>query len=83
MAEIEMEPKRRSNAWIWIAAIVLVALLAVGAWFLFARGDTRYDTTPAAERTEQTQPQGYESPAAPGAGDPAPTPVRPDERTRP
>jgi hypothetical protein len=83
VAEIEMERKPRSNVWIWVAALVLVAVLAVGAWFLFARGTTGYETAPAAERTEQVQPQGYETPGAPGLGDPAPTPVRPDERTRP
>jgi hypothetical protein len=84
MAEIEMERKQRSNVWLWVAAAVLIAALAVGAWLLFAGRTTGNEaTTPAAERTEQTQTQGYESPAAPGVGDPAPTPVRPDERTRP
>lgn len=75
MAEIEMERRRRNNAWIWVAALVLVAVLAVGAWFLFARGTTGYDTAPAAERTEEAQQQPYGTQAAPG--DTADTPVRP------
>lgn len=83
MAEIEMERRSRNNAWIWVAALILVAVLAVGAWFLFARGTTGYDTTPAAERTEPNavQEQPYGSPTAPG--DAAPAPVRPEERPTP
>lgn len=50
MAEIEMERRRRRSVWPWVAALVLVAVLVVGAWFLFARDGTGFDTTPAAER---------------------------------
>lgn len=81
MAEIEMERKPRNNTWIWVAALLLVVVLAVGAWFLFARGTTGYETSPGAERTPEVQEQPYGSPTAPG--DAAPAPARPEEQPTP
>jgi hypothetical protein len=63
MAEIEMERRPRRNAWIWVAAAVLILVLAVGAWLLFARGTSYDPLSPAADRTETTAP--YEEPAEP------------------
>ncbi len=35
MAEIPIEPRRRSKRWLWILLIlVLLLVLAVGAWWL-------------------------------------------------
>jgi hypothetical protein len=56
MAEIEMERKPRRNVWVWVAAAVLVVVLAVGAWYLFAGDAAQFDTTPTAERPGATEP---------------------------
>jgi hypothetical protein len=50
MAEIEMERKPRNNAWIWVAAAVLVAVIAIGAYLLYERGALGYESAPAAEQ---------------------------------
>jgi hypothetical protein len=55
MAEIEMERKSRRKVWMWVAAAVLVAIIAVGAWFLLAGDTTRFDTAPAAEQPGVTE----------------------------
>lgn len=56
MAEIEMERKPRRNTWVWIAAALLVVVIAVGAYLLFARGATGYEVAPTAERPGATEP---------------------------
>jgi hypothetical protein len=56
MAEIEMERKPRRNTWIWIAAALLVAVIAVGAYLLYERGATGYEVAPAAERPGEEAP---------------------------
>jgi hypothetical protein len=61
MAEIEMERKPSRGPWLWIAAAVLVLVLAVGAYFLLEGRATGADTAPAAERPGTTQP--YVEPA--------------------
>jgi hypothetical protein len=63
MAEIEMERKPRSNTWLWVAAALLVLVIAVGAYLLYERGATGYESAPAAEQTGVTQP--YDARPAP------------------
>ena len=38
MAEIHVEPRRRSRAWLWV--LLLVIVLVVAAWVLFGGGLT-------------------------------------------
>jgi len=54
MAEIKVEPKRGGLGWLW--AIVLIALLAVAAWYLLADRGTPTTTSPAdSVRTSMTE----------------------------
>jgi hypothetical protein len=39
MAEIRVEPKRRSLAWLWVVVLLLIAA-AVAWWFLYGPGHT-------------------------------------------
>jgi hypothetical protein len=63
MAEIEMERKPRNNTWIWIAAAVLVAVIAIGAYLFYERGATGYESAPAAEQPGAAET--YDAPPAP------------------
>jgi hypothetical protein len=45
VAEIRIEPKRRSLAWLWI--LLVVALIALAAWYFMSQGAVRVDTTGA------------------------------------
>ena len=55
MAEIRVEPKRGGLGWLW--AIIVIALLAVAAWYFFTRTGAPAATTPAdSVRTSMTQP---------------------------
>lgn len=65
MAEIRVEPKRRSMAWVW----VLLALAVAGAvfWYLNNDGVNQVETTPATSALPQPAlPQ-------PALSQPAPT----------
>ena len=54
MAEIKVEPKRGGLGWLW--AIILIALLAVAAWYLLADRGTPTTTAPAdSVRTSMTE----------------------------
>lgn len=54
MAEIEIERRPRSNGWKWAILILVIAALAVAAWFVL-QGDMLTGTaTPAAEETTET-----------------------------
>jgi hypothetical protein len=46
MAEIKVEPKRGGLGWLW--AIILIALLALAAWYFFAYTGSS-TATPAAD----------------------------------
>jgi hypothetical protein len=56
MAEIRVEPKRRSLAWLW--ALLALALVAAVAWYLMAGGVRRVDDDDA---TTTTPPAGTSS----------------------
>ena len=45
MAEIRVEPKRRSLAWLW--ALLALALIALVFWYLNNDGVNQVDTAPA------------------------------------
>jgi hypothetical protein len=45
MAEIKVEPKRGGLGWLW--AIIVIALLAVAAWYFLTQTGTPATTTPA------------------------------------
>ena len=45
MAEIRVEPKRGGLGWLW--AIILIALLAVAAWYFLRTTGAPAATTPA------------------------------------
>jgi hypothetical protein len=45
MAEIRVEPKRRSLAWLW--ALLALALVALVFWYLNNDGVNQVDSTPA------------------------------------
>lgn len=40
MAEIHVEPRRRSRTWLWVLLLVLV--LIVAAWVLFGQGTVSF-----------------------------------------
>ncbi len=46
MAEIRVQPKRRSLAWLWV--LVALAAAALAAWQLLRHGLVRVETTGAA-----------------------------------
>ncbi len=43
MAEIRVEPKRRSLAWLWI--LLVLAAIALVAWYLVSQGAVRVQST--------------------------------------
>lgn len=45
MAEIRVEPKRRSTAWVWV--LLALALVALVFWYLNNDGVNQMDTVPA------------------------------------
>lgn|GEM_PF-2350235 len=45
MAQIRVEPKRRSLAWLWI--LLALAVVALVAWYLYSQGAVRVETTGA------------------------------------
>jgi hypothetical protein len=49
MAEIRVEPKRRSLAWLW--ALLALALVALVFWYLNNDGVNQVDSTPATPAT--------------------------------
>ena len=49
MAEIRVEPKRRSTAWIWV--LLALALVALVFWYLNNDGVNQVDTVPATAPT--------------------------------
>ena len=49
MAEIRVEPKRRSLAWLWI--LLALALVAAVAWYLMNGGVRTIDSTAPAATT--------------------------------
>lgn len=60
MAEIRVEPKRRSTAWVW--ALLALALVALVFWYLNNDGVDQVDTVPATSPTSA-----IEAPPAPEA----------------
>ena len=42
MAQLEVEPKKKSNWWIWLLVIVIILL----AWYFMSGDGTPMDTTP-------------------------------------
>ena len=52
MAEIEIERRPRRSPWTWVALLLVLAAVAVGAWLVFDGGVEGGDAAPAAERTE-------------------------------
>lgn len=60
MAEIEIERRPRRSGWTWIALLLVLAGVAIGAWLVFGGGiDTSPDARPAAETMapEDTRPE--------------------------
>jgi hypothetical protein len=45
VAQIRIEPKRRSLAWLWI--VLALAVVALVAWYLYSQGAVRVETTGA------------------------------------
>ena len=45
MAQIRVEPKRRSHAWLWI--LLALAVVALVAWYLYSQGAVRVESTGA------------------------------------
>lgn len=66
MAEIEIERRRSRNLWPWVLIALLVAALAVGAWWFLLGGADTVNAPPATDTT----PIG--APAAPMDRDPMP-----------
>jgi hypothetical protein len=60
MAEIRVEPKRRSTAWVWV--LLALALVALVFWYLNNDGVNQVDTVPATSPTSA-----IEAPPAPAA----------------
>ncbi|GLC24007.1 hypothetical protein [Roseisolibacter agri] len=59
MAEIRVEPKRRSMAWVWV--LLALAVAAAVFWYLNNDGVNQVETTPATSAL----PQQVLPPAAP------------------
>ena len=68
MAEIRVEPKRRSMAWVWV--LLALAVAAAVFWYLNNDGVNQVETTPATSALpQQVLPQVAPAPAdAPVAG---------------
>jgi hypothetical protein len=56
MAEIRVEPKRRSTAWVWV--LLALALVALVFWYLNNDGVNQVDTVPATTAPTSALPQG-------------------------
>lgn len=55
MAEIRVEPKRRSMAWVWV--LLALAVAAAVFWYLNNDGVNQVETTPATSALPQALPQ--------------------------
>jgi hypothetical protein len=66
MAEIRVEPKRRSMAWVWV--LLALAVAAAVFWYLNNDGVNQVETTPATSALPRALPQ---APAADIVGAPA------------
>jgi hypothetical protein len=53
MAEIRVEPKRRSTAWVWV--LLALALVALVFWYLNNDGVNQVDTVPATSPTSSIE----------------------------
>jgi hypothetical protein len=49
MAEIEIERRPRRSPWTWVALLLVLIAVAVGAWLVFGNGVQSGDGLPAAE----------------------------------
>lgn len=69
MAEIRVEPKRRSMAWLWV--LLALALVALVFWYLNNDGVDQMDTVPATSARPSVPvlvaSLALPAPAAPGA----------------
>lgn len=54
MAEIRVQPKPRSLAWLWV--LLALAVVALVAWFLMRQGLVQVRTTPDAPAATSTAP---------------------------
>ena len=54
MAEIRVEPKRRSMAWVWV--LLALAVAAAVFWYLNNDGVNQVETTPATSALPQHAP---------------------------
>ena len=61
MAEIRVEPKRRSLAWLW--ALLALAIVAAVAWYLMNGGVRTLDDDGPATTTSQAAPAPAPTPA--------------------
>ena len=55
MAEIRVEPKRRSTAWVWV--LLALALVALVFWYLNNDGVNQVDTVPATTSPTSVLPE--------------------------
>ena len=65
MAEIRVEPKRRSMAWVWV--LLALAVAAAVFWYLNNDGVNQVETTPATSalpQQEQAAPAPADAPVA-------------------
>jgi hypothetical protein len=56
MAEIRVEPKRRSLAWVWV--LLALAVAAAVFWYLNNDGVNQVETTPATSALPHAAPAG-------------------------
>jgi hypothetical protein len=63
MAEIRVEPKRRSLAWLWV--LIALALVALVFWYLNNDGVNQVDASPATTPPATTAPTSLAPAAAP------------------
>lgn len=73
MAEIRVEPQRRSLAWLWV--LLALAVVAAVAWYLMTGGVRRVDDAPATTAPASTAPAATPTSALPPAVAPARSPA--------
>jgi len=75
--------RREDGSWSVLPILLVVAILAIGAWLLFAGGGTPTTTTTTSQNAPSSAPGAAPPSAAPPSATPAPTPTTPPSNNAP